>query len=82
MITDKALQTMYAKKVALVVLLDFWKAFDRIDHTTVLAKLKALVVSRASLDWFKSYLSERLQCVRIGAETSRLQGISHGIRQG
>ena len=39
-------------------------------------------VSRASLDWFKSYLSGRLQCVRIGAETSSLQGISHGVPQG
>ena len=45
-------------------------------------KIKALGVSRASLDWFKSYLPERLQCVRIGGETSRLQGISHGVPQG
>ena len=35
-----------------------------------------------SLDWFKSYLSGRLQFVRIGAETSSLQGISHGVPQG
>ena len=45
-------------------------------------RLQALGVSRTSLDWFKSYLSERLQCVRIGAETSSLQGISHGVPQG
>ena len=30
----------------------------------------------------ESYLSERLQCVRIGAETSSLQGVSHGVPQG
>ena len=79
-ITDKALEAMDAKKVTLVVLLDLSKAFDNIDHVTLLAK--ALGVSRASLDWFKSYLSERLQCVRIEAETSSLQGISHGVPQG
>ena len=60
MITDKALEAMDAKKVTLVVLLDLSKAFDSIDHLTLLAKLQALGVSRESLDWFKSYLSERL----------------------
>ena len=75
MITDKALEAMDAKKVTLVVLLDLSKAFDSIDRATLLAKLQALGVSRASLDWFKSYLSERLQCVRrIGAEASSLPG--------
>ena len=82
MITDKALEAMDTKKVTLVVLLDLSKAFNSIDHVTLLAKLQALGASRASLDWFKSYLSERLQCVRIGAETSSLQGISHGVPQG
>ena len=82
MITDKALEAMDAKKVTLVVLLDLSKAFNSIDHVTLLAKLQALGASRASLDWFKSYLSEQLQCVRIGAETSSLQGISHGVPQG
>ena len=56
--------------------------FDSIDHTALLAKLQALGVSHASLAWFKSYRSERLQCVRIGPETSSLQGISHGVPQG
>lgn len=82
MFTDKALESMDAKKVKLVVLLDLSKAFDSIDHATLLAKLQALGVSRASLDWFKSYLSERPQCVRIGAETSSLKGISHGVPRG
>ena len=53
-ITDKALETVDAKKVTLVVLLDLSKAFDSIDHVTLLAKLQALGASRASLDWFKS----------------------------
>ena len=41
MITTKALEALYAKKVALVVLLDLWKAFGSIDQTALLAKLRA-----------------------------------------
>ena len=63
MMTDKALEAMDAKKVTLVVLLDLSKAFNIIDHATLLAKLQTLGVSGASLDWFKGYLSERLQSV-------------------
>ena len=40
-ITTKALEALYAKKVALVVLLDLWKAFGSIDQTALLAKLRA-----------------------------------------
>ena len=50
MITDKALEAMDAKKVTLVLLLDLSKAFNSIDHATLLAKLQPLGVSRPSLD--------------------------------
>ena len=82
MITDNALEAMGAKNATLVILLDLSKTFDSIDHIALLVKLQALGVSRASLDWFKSYVSERMQCIRIGAETSSLQGISQGVKQG
>ena len=72
---------MDVKKLTLVVLLDLSNAFDSIDHVTLLTKLQALGVSLASLDWFQSYLLNRLQCVRIGAESSSLRDISHGVPQ-
>ena len=40
-ITDKVLEAMDVKKVTLVVLLDLSKAFDSIDHVTLLTKLQA-----------------------------------------
>ena len=80
MITDKALEAMDAKKVTLVVLLDLSKAFDSIDHATLLANYRRWVfpVHR----WIGSRAIFLNGCNVSGAETSSLQGISHGVPQG
>ena len=50
-----------------VVLLDQSAAFDTIDHDTLLDSLSSWFgVSGVVLDWFKSYLSDRVQCIKIG----------------
>ena len=69
-------------KIAFVVLLDFSKAFDSLDLSRLLAKLKTLRVGCTALELFGSYLSGRQQYVRIGAEASSLGAISHGVPQG
>ena len=66
----------------IVVLLDFSKAFDSIDHNKLLSKLKSLGTSSFALDWFRSYLKDQRQYVRIGSEHSTLCGLSHGVPQG
>ena len=41
-------------------------AYDTIDHGTLLDCLSAwFVVGGVILDWFKSYISDHLQCVKI-----------------
>ena len=51
-----------------VVLLDQSEAFDTIDHGTLLDCLSSWFgVGSIGLDWFKSYLSDRSQCVKIGS---------------
>ena len=70
------------KKLSIVVLLDFSKAFNSIDHNKLLLKLKSLGTSSFALDWFRSYLKDRRQYVRIGSKHSTLCGLSHGVPQG
>ena len=82
MMTDQMLQAMDDKKLTIVVLLDFSKAFDSIDHNKLLSKPKSLGTSSFALDWFRSYLKDRRQYVRIGSEHSTLCGLSHGVPQG
>ena len=82
MMTDQTLQAMDDKKLSIVVLLDFSKAFDSIDQNKLLSKLKSLGTSSFALDWFRSSLKDRRQYVRIGSEHSTLWGLSQGIHQG
>ena len=64
------------------VFLDISKAFDRVWHRGLLAKLKSLGVNGPMLIWFESYLSDRKQRVVIDGECSDWQNIQAGIPQG
>ena len=76
------LDAMDRKELTAVVLLDLSKAFDSIEHSLLFKKLHSLGVSRKAVDWFKSYLSDRSQSVRIGRILSEGRVITHGIPQG
>lgn len=46
-----------------VVFIDLTKAFDTINHQTLLKKLSSFNLSKNKLNWLESYLSQRRQCV-------------------
>ena len=80
--SDLALEAMDRKQVTALVLLDLSKAFDSIDHMSLLKKLRAMGTSKEAIEWFRSYLTGRKQSVRIGCETSEPRLISYGVPQG
>ena len=61
---------------------DLSKAFDSLNHSILLRKLEGVGASPSVLSWFNSYLTRRLQSVRIGTSTSRALPITHGVPQG
>ncbi len=46
------------------------KAFDAIDHSILLKKLLMYGLDNASVNWFKSYLSERAQKTKVNGHLS------------
>ena len=63
-ITDDILDGMDDSEAALLVLLDFSKAFDTVNHKLLLEKLSILGFQGCALSWIKSYLSDRKQKVK------------------
>jgi Reverse transcriptase (RNA-dependent DNA polymerase) len=65
-----------------MVLLDLQKAFDTVNHSILLRKLKACGLGDSICNWFKSYLSDRQQLVDISGTFSSHSLITCGVPQG
>ena len=60
-----------------MIFLDLQKAFDTVDHLILCDKHRAMGVY--SVDWFKSYLSDRNQFVQANDTTSDSSPITCGL---
>ena len=58
------------------------KAFDTVNHSIFLKKLKYYGVRGIPLQWFESYLSNRKQYVSINDYSSDELILAHGVSQG
>ena len=65
-----------------MILIDLQKAFDTIDHSILLEKMKYLRFSESSITWFTSYLSNRSFIVSVGKEFSSREKLTFGVPQG
>ena len=67
---------------AIGIFCDLSKAFDTLDHETLLNKLEHYGIRGKWLSWLKSYLSNRKQYVDFNGKTSSHQPITVGVPQG
>lgn len=61
---------------------DFSKAFDTVDHTILIAKLKKFGITDSLLHWFESYLSNRTLFVSFNGSVSSKFTTMSGVPQG
>lgn len=76
------LNNIEAKRITLGIYVDFSKAFDTINHVTLLQKLSCYGIRGVVLEFIKSYLTNRYQSVSINKELSELEKIRYGVPQG
>ena len=81
-ITETIKETIDNKKYGCGIFIDLRKAFDTVNHEILLKKLDHYGIRGTSLDWYKSYLSNRKQYVFHNGESSQYQTISSGVPQG
>ncbi len=77
--TVKSMDNKYS---TISVLLDLSKAFDTINHDILIHKLNYYGIRGVSLNWFRSYLSNRSQFVSCNGQTSVVEHITCGVPQG
>ena len=65
-----------------MIFIDLQKAFDTIDHDILLQKLYAIDFSKHSVNWFRSYLTNRTFLVNLRNVFSQLTCVSSGVPQG
>ena len=76
------LDALSKKQTALLLLIDFSKAFDMVDHDILLNKLNHYGIRGIAHDWFKSYLANRKQYVMVNGKKSDEQLMTFGVPQG
>ena len=62
--------------------LDYSRAFNTVDHTILIRKMKYYGFSEMVCSWFENYFKDRKQYTRIGSVTSPGVRIEHGVNQG
>ena len=78
---DSISKSLASGKHVLGIFIDLSKAFDTLDHQTLLSKLENYGIRGVALSLLKSYLTERSQYVSFNNTTSDTLGIRYGVPQ-
>ena len=82
-IIDDVTYDLNPNTYVLMTFLDFSAAFDTVDHTILIERLRNdYGIEDTALNWFESYLKERSYQVKINNTLSNVQSLSFGVPQG
>ena len=82
-LVNDLLNTTDKDKISVLLLLDLSAAFDTIDHQIFLSCLEtAFGIHSIAVQWFRSYLLDRNQCVVVNNSASSSSPLMFGVPQG
>ena len=81
-LVDKVYKAVDQNETTLGIYLDLSKVFDTINHDILLYKLEHYGFRGISLEWFKSYLSDRTQYVHYISYKSCTKNVTCGVPEG
>ena len=81
-LVDEWIHAVNNNKLVGTIFLDLTKAFDLVNHSILIDKLKCYNVSVSAVKWFESYLTDRSQKVCVSGKFSNSLKISSGVPQG
>ena len=82
-VTNYLLEACDNNMATVVLLLDLSAAFDTVDHEKLLGILESDIgITGVALKWFKHFLTNRTQRVRVGDSYSEIDLLLYGVIQG
>ena len=79
---DHIVNSLDCGKVVCAAFLDLRKAYDSLDHCTLLRRIGELGVAKSVLKWFQNYLTGRAHRVKLGDQFSGWRQMKGGVPQG
>ena len=70
-----------SKQCCAAIFIDLAKAFDTVDHSILVGRLRSIGVSEGSLAWFANYRSQRVQCIKPEHLLSQPLPVNKGVPQ-
>ena len=64
-----------------MILIDYQKAFDKMNHDVLFQKLYAIGFSKHTVNWFKYYLSNKFFLVNLETNFSQHASVSCDVPQ-
>ena len=81
-IVDFWMKSLDKGKLSAALFLDLSAGFDVVNHSILLDKLKEYGFDESAINWFKSYLEDRHQCVQVESALSPFLPVRWGVPQG
>ncbi|XP_030759775.1 uncharacterized protein LOC115885127 [Sitophilus oryzae] len=81
-VTDHIFRSINEDKFTLLVLLDYSKAFDALNHKALTKILEHIGLTSSAVDFFRQYLNNRKQFVKLENQSSSCRTLTRGVPQG